>query len=156
MSKYLYPKNKWIANSRIVDIYLCLLRWKIKPVSRVLEWMLGTEIRCPLPHRLFLPHPYGVIVGGPVVLGENVVLMQQVTLGGKDPHLGEAACDDQFPILEEGVYVGAGAKILGNVRIGQWAIIAANAVVVKDVPPFSVVGGVPAKIIKNRGCGSDG
>lgn len=105
---------------------------------------------------VFLPHPYGVIVGGPVVLGEHVVLMQQVTLGGKDPHLGDADCEDQFPVLEEGVYVGAGAKILGNVRIGQWFIVAANAVVVKDVPPFSIVGGVPAKIIKTQKIKSDG
>ncbi len=156
MSRPIYPKNKWILNSRIADLYFWMLRWKIKPVSRVLEWVLGTEIRCPLPRHLFLPHPYGVIVGGPVVLGENVVLMQQVTLGGKDPHLGEAECDDQFPVLEEGVYVGAGAKILGNVRIGQWAIVAANAVVVKDVPPFSIAGGVPAKIIKTQGIKSDG
>jgi len=83
-------------------------------------------------------------------LGENVVLMQQVTLGGKNPHLGSAGCDDQFPILEEGVYIGTGAKILGNVTVGAWSIVAANAVVTKDVPPYSIVGGVPAKIIRSQ------
>lgn len=74
-------------------------------------------------------------------LSNNVVLMQQVTLGGKNPHLGMETCDDQFPVLEEGVYVGAGAKILGNVTVGKWAIVAANTVVTKDVPAHATVVG---------------
>lgn len=142
-----YPKNKWIGNSRLVLFYLSLKRLRLKVLYRPMEVFLGSEIYCQIPDHLFLPHPYGIIVGRYVKLGDNVVLMQQVTLGGKDPHLGDKGCEDQFPVLEDGVYVGAGAKILGNVRIGEWSIVAANAVVVKDVPPYSIVGGVPAKVI---------
>lgn len=142
-----YPRNKWVGNTRLVLFYIFCKKSGLKFLYRPLEVVLGSEIYCPIPEKLFLPHPYGIIVGRHVRLGNNVVLMQQVTLGGKDPHLGDAPCDDQFPVLEEGVYVGAGAKILGNVRVGEWSIIAANAVVVKEVPPYSIVGGVPAKVI---------
>lgn len=148
MTRVVYPKNKWVMNSRIADIYFQFLRWRLRVFSRPLEWILGTEIRCSLPKNLFLPHPYGVIVGSHVVLEENVVLMQQVTLGGKDPHLGERNRENQYPIIEEGVYVGAGAKILGNVRIGAWSIIAANAVVLHDVPSYCIAGGIPARVLR--------
>jgi serine acetyltransferase len=151
MTRPVYPKNRWVVNSRIADFYFLMLRWKIKPVSRVLEWMLGTEINCPLPKVLFMPHPYGIIVGRHVVLRENVVLMQQVTLGGKKPHLNSDANEqDQYPKLEEGAYIGAGAKVLGNVEIGAWAVVAANAVVTKDVPAFCTAAGIPARIIKKN------
>lgn len=148
MARPVYPRNKWVINSRIADLYFFLLRVRLKPLSRIVEWLLGTEIRCPLPKTLFLPHPYGIIVGRHVVLHENVVLMQQVTLGGNNPHLGDAGSEDQYPVVEEGAYIGAGAKVLGHVHVGAWAIVAANAVVVKDVPDRCVVGGVPAKVIK--------
>ena len=144
----IYPKNKWISNSRLTRIYIFMLRKKWKLLYRPIELVLGCEIRCLIPETLFLPHPYGIIVGGRVILQKDVVLMHQVTLGGKDPHLGEQECDEQFPVLEEGVYVGAGAKILGNVRVGKWSIVAANAVVVKDVPSYSLVAGIPGKVIK--------
>jgi len=143
----IYPRNRWISNSKLVRLYLFLKKKRLKLFSRLLEFVLGTEISCPIPDSLFLPHPYGVIVGGRVQLGNNIVLMHQVTLGGKDPHIGVDECEDQFPILEDGVYVGTGAKVLGNVRIGQWAIVAANAVVIKDVPPYTIVGGIPSKVI---------
>lgn len=147
MKQATYPRNKWIRNSKLVRCYLFLKRRRLKLLYRPMEFLLGTEIACALPESLFLPHPYGIIVGGPVRLGNYVVLMHQVTLGGKSPHLGDHEYDDQFPVLEEGVYVGAGAKVLGNCTIGEWSIIAANAVVVADVPPYSVAGGIPARVI---------
>jgi serine O-acetyltransferase len=148
--RYTYPKNKWISNSKLVLVYLFFLRKKWKAFYRPIELLLGSEIRCPLPERLFLPHPYGIIVGSHVRLGENVVLMHQVTLGGKDPHLGDVDCEGQFPTLEEGVYVGAGAKILGNVTVGRWSIVAANSVVVKSMPAGSLVAGVPGRVVKTH------
>ncbi len=91
---------------------------------------------------LLLPHPNGIVLHPEAVIGPNCLLFQQVTLG-KGPKPG-------FPILEGHVDVGAGAKILGGVRIGAHAIIGANAVVLEDVPPGATVVGVPARVVKLR------
>lgn len=149
MSNYVYPKNSIIRNGRWAKLYLFLLRNKIRIFAKLIGTILGCDIglNCKLPNRLFLAHPNGIVVGSHTILGENVVLNHQVTLGGKDPHFQGASTKDQYPILKEGVYVGAGARILGHVTIGEWAIIGANAVITKDVPAFSIAVG-NNKIIK--------
>lgn len=152
MSHNVYPKNPVIRNGKWADLYLFLLRKKIKPLAKFIGLILGCEIsfKCILPKVLFLAHPNGIIVGRDVVLGENVVLNHQVTLGGKTPYLDiKDLQKDFYPILKEGVYVGAGAKILGNVTINEWAIIGANAVITKDVPAYATVVGYN-KIIKQK------
>ena len=132
MSRPHYPKNRWISNGALACLYLWSERHRVPLLRPALSILLGTQIPCPLPERLFLPHPFGIIVSAGAELGNNVVLMQQVTLGGKDPHFDEPVLDGRyFPKLKEGVYVGAGAKILGPVTIGEWAIVGANAVVTK-------------------------
>lgn len=143
MSNYRYPKNSVIRNGKWADLYLFLLRKKIKFLAKIVGRILSCEIgvNCKIPERLFLAHPIGIVVGSETVLGENVVLNHQVTLGGKDPHFQGDSVENEYPILKEGVYVGAGAKILGHVIIGEWAIIGANAVVTKDVPAHSIVVG---------------
>ena len=100
----------------------------------MLGLVLGNDIRCRIPSRLFLPHPYGIVVGAESVLEDDVVLMQQVTLGGKEPHWGDAPLAGTYPVVRKGAYIGAGAKLLGPVEIGEFAIIGANAVITKDVP----------------------
>lgn len=85
------------------------------------------------------PHMTGVVIHRDAEVGEHCMIMQQVTLG----QTAQAGA----PILESGVYVGAGAKILGNVTIGENARIGANAVVLVDVPPNATAIGVPARII---------
>ena len=94
---------------------------------------------------LYLPHPVGVVVGESAIIGRNCILHQGVTLGdrgechgGSDPKLGDY------------IEVGTGAKILGAVHLGDYVRVGANAVVLKDVEPYSVVGGIPAKVIKIR------
>lgn len=141
MPRAVHPKNPWISNGRLADLSLWATRHRVPILRGLLGALLGTEIGCPLPRRLFLPHPYGIIVGGASELGENVTLMQQVTLGGKDPFCTKTDLAGEYPRLREGVYVGAGAKILGGITIGEWAIIGANAVVTKDVPAGATVVG---------------
>jgi len=88
-----------------------------------------------------MPHPFGVITGPTCKIGEDVTLMQFASLGPKDPWYQGDTWENLYPILEEGVYVSMGAKILGPVTIGAWSVIGANAVVTEDIPPFSTVFG---------------
>lgn len=141
MRTALHPINPWISNGFLVDLYLSTLRKRQRLLRRILETLLNTEIDCPLPKQLFLPHPYGIIVGTTSCLGENVTLMHQVTLGGRDPWCQIDDLSNEYPSLAAGVYVGAGAKILGPVKIGGWAMVGANAIVTKDVPPMHTVVG---------------
>ena len=91
------------------------------------------------------PHPNGIIIGDGAEIGENCIIFQQVTLGGKN--IGDAQ-KMNYPKIGDNVIIYAGAKILGNIKVGDNAIIGANSVVNKNVPPFAIVGGIPAKIIK--------
>jgi serine O-acetyltransferase len=132
-----HPRNIYISNSSVASLYLELQRKRVPILSRLLGLLLGTEINCYIPARLFLPHPYGIIVGSRTILEDDVVLMHQVTLGGKDPHWGSRTLESAFPIIRRGAYVGAGAKILGHVEIGEFAIVGANSVITKNVGPHA-------------------
>ncbi len=93
---------------------------------------------------VFLDHATGLVVGETAVVEDDVSLLQNVTLGGTGKVAGE-----RHPKLRKGVIVGAGAKILGNIEIGDYAKIAAGAVVLAPVPAYATVAGVPAKILKS-------
>jgi len=85
----------------------------------------------------------GVVIHGRAKIGERVEILQNVTIGGNSREAGE-------PVIEDDAYIGAGARVLGPITVGRGSIIAANAVVTHDVPPHCVVGGVPAKILKEN------
>jgi serine O-acetyltransferase len=140
-SQLTHPRNPWIRNGRLADLYLWSVHKRIRFIKSALGALLNTEIACELPERLFLPHPYGIIVGPFSELGNDVTLMQQVTLGGRDPWCDKKNLRNEYPKLRDGVYVGAGAKILGGITVGEWAIIGANAVVTKDVRAGATVVG---------------
>ena len=91
-------------------------------------------------------HPYGVVINGGVVGGKNVVIESGVVIGAARNGLPV-----EVPTLGNNVFIGAGAKLLGDIKIGNNVKIGANAVVVKDVPDGSTAVGIPAKIIKNNG-----
>jgi len=88
----------------------------------------------------------GVVIGETTIIGNNVTLYQGVTLGGTGKERGK-----RHPTIGDNVVIGAGAKVLGNIRIGNNVQIGANAVVIKDVPDNSTVVGVPGRIVKREG-----
>ena len=96
---------------------------------------------------LFLPHTVGTVLGA-VSIGENCTIMQGVTLGTSEPDMGFTVA--MRPVIGRGVLIGAGAKVIGSVKVGDHARIGANAVVLIDVPAYSLAVGVPAKIIAQQ------
>lgn len=96
---------------------------------------------------IMLDHGTGLVIGETAVVGDNVSLLQGVTLGGTGK-----ADQDRHPKIGNGVLIGAGAKVLGNIKIGDCSRIGAGSVVLKEVPPRVTVAGVPAKVIGEAGC----
>ncbi len=97
---------------------------------------------------IFLDHATGLVVGETAVVGDDVSLLQDITLGGTGKDSG-----DRHPKIGRGVMIGAGAKILGNIEIGEQARIAAGSVVLTPVPPGATVAGVPARIVRRASVG---
>lgn len=113
-------------------------------LSQATRWFTGVEIHpgASIGRRFFIDHAMGVVIGETAEVGDDVMLYHGVTLGGRSMERVK-----RHPTLEDGVTVGAGARILGPITIGRGAQIGANAVVVKDVPAGAVVVGVPGKVI---------
>jgi len=112
--------------------------------SQLVRWFTGIEIHpgAKIGPRFFIDHGMGVVIGETADVGSDVTLYHGVTLGGTSLEKGK-----RHPTLEDGVVVGAGAKILGAITIGAGSRIGANAVVVKSVPPNSVVVGIPGQVV---------
>ena len=91
---------------------------------------------------ILMDHAHGVVIGETAVVGDNVSMLHNVTLGGTGKVVG-----DRHPKIHEGVLIGAGAKILGNVVVGKGSKIAAGAVVLSDVPPHTAMAGIPARAV---------
>lgn len=96
---------------------------------------------------IMIDHAHSIVIGETAVVGDNVSMLHSVTLGGTGKEDG-----DRHPKIENGVMIGAGAKVLGNIRVGHCSRIAAGSVVLHDVPPCSTVAGVPAKVVGEAGC----
>ncbi|GAB4461135.1 MAG: serine O-acetyltransferase [Anaerolineae bacterium] len=118
-----------------------LARW----LSQIMRSLTGIEIHpgATIGPRLFIDHGMGIVIGETAEIGADVTLYHGVTLGGTSWQKGK-----RHPTLGNGVVVGAGAKILGPITVGDNSRIGANAVVVKPVPPDSLVVGVPGEIVK--------
>jgi len=114
---------------------------------RHLFWSIITQSdiapQANLGRGLMLPHPNGVVIHEDAVIGDDCMIMQQVTIG----MIGTG----QVPRIGNGVYIGAGAKIIGHILVGDGAAIGANAVVTKDVPAGAAVAGVPARVVSEQG-----
>lgn len=118
-------------------------RW----LSQLTRHFSGIEIHpgATIGRRFFIDHGMGVVIGETAIIGDDVTLYHGVTLGGVSLEKGK-----RHPTLEDNVVVGAGAKVLGNITIGEGSRIGANAVVVRSVPANSVVVGVPGQVIQHR------
>lgn len=122
------------------------LCWFGRATSHVGRMITGIEIHpgARIGRRVFIDHGMGVVIGETAEVGDDVTLYHGVTLGGTSWNKGK-----RHPTLGNGAVVGAGAKILGPIRIGNGAKIGANAVVVKDVPANAVVVGIPGRIVED-------
>ena len=137
---WFYRMNHWLWNHG----FLLLARW----LSQVARLLTGIEIHpaAKIGRRLFVDHGMGVVIGETAIVGDDVTLYQGVTLGGTGKELGK-----RHPTLEDGVVVGGGAKILGNITVGKNCRIGAGSVVLRNVPENSTVVGVPGHIIFREG-----
>ncbi|MDU8430127.1 serine O-acetyltransferase [Pseudomonas syringae] len=119
-------------------------KWLARVVSNFGRWMTGIEIHpgARIGRRFFIDHGMGIVIGETAEIGNDVTLYQGVTLGGTSWNAGK-----RHPTLEDGVVVGAGAKVLGPFTVGAGAKIGSNAVVTKAVPAGATAVGIPGRII---------
>ena len=122
----------------------CLMNWHLAPLALLCQWLNRLVNGCVIGAKadfgagLVLMHPVGIVINGRVTGGSNITIESGVVIGdekGRSPRLGN------------NVFIGAGAKIIGDVRIGDNVNIGANAVVIRDVPDNSTAVGIPARII---------
>lgn len=145
----LYPGFHAIVSHRLAHQ---LWQWRVlflpRAVSQLARAITGIEIHpgATLGRGLFIDHGMGVVIGETAILGRNVTIFQGVTLGGTGKEKGK-----RHPTIGHNVVIGAGAKVLGNITIGDNVQIGSNAVVIRDVPPNSVVVGVPGRIVRHEG-----
>jgi serine O-acetyltransferase len=137
---WFYRINHWLWNH---GLYLLG-----RMLSQAARFLTGIEIHpgAKIGRRLFIDHGVGVVIGETAIVGEDVTLYQGVTLGGTGKELGK-----RHPTIEDGVVVGGGAKILGNITVGKNCRIGAGSVVLRNVPDNSTVVGVPGHIIFREG-----
>lgn len=123
------------------------LYWLGRLFSHIGRFLTGIEIHpgATIGHRVFIDHGMGVVIGETAVIGDDCTLYHGVTLGGTSWNKGK-----RHPTLENGVVIGAGAKVLGPITIGKNAKIGSNAVVVKDVPENATAVGIPARILEEE------
>ena len=125
--------------------------WKIPLIPRIIShttrFFTGIEIHpaAAIGRRFFIDHGMGVVIGETTIIKDDVLLYQGVTLGGTGKEHGK-----RHPTLENGVVVGAGAKVLGNITIGEHVRIGAGSVVISNVPDHSTVVGIPARVVSQR------
>lgn len=128
-----------------------LWNWHLKLLARVLSqlarWLTGIEIHpgAQIGNRFFIDHGMGVVIGETAEIGDDCTLYHGVTLGGTAWNKGK-----RHPTLGNNVVVGAGAKILGPIRVGDNARVGSNSVVVKDVPDNATIVGIPGRVVMPR------
>ena len=121
------------------------LKWAARLLSHIARFLTGIEIHpgATIGRRFFIDHGMGVVIGETAEIGDDCTLYHGVTLGGTTWEKGK-----RHPTLENGVVIGAGAKVLGPLNVGANARIGSNAVVVRDVPANATVVGIPGRVVQ--------
>lgn len=132
-----YRVAHWFYNRRLFLVASLISRHSTAKTA--IEIHSGAKIG----RRVFIDHGLGVVIGETAEVGDDVTIYQGVTLGSRGNEKGK-----RHPTIERGVMLGAGAKILGNIVIGEYSKIGAGSVVVDDIPPYSTVVGKKAQIVK--------
>jgi len=124
------------------------LKWPARFLSHLGRFLTGIEIHpgATIGRRFFIDHGMGVVIGETAEIGDDVTLYHGVTLGGTSWEKGK-----RHPTLGNGVVIGAGAKVLGPITVGDNARVGSNAVVVKNVPAGATVIGIPGRVVENLG-----
>jgi serine O-acetyltransferase len=146
----LHPRIMPVALLRTSDFFYSMKLGLIAKIFSILNVTLfGIEVspKVKIGGGLFLPHTVGTVIGADVI-GSNVTIMQGVTIGAKELDITYIA--SSRPIIGNNVLIGAGAKIIGRINIGDFAKIGANAVVIDDIPAHSVAVGIPARVVRNN------
>ena len=127
-------------------------------ISQTIRFFTGIEIHpgAKIGKNLFIDHGMGVVIGETSEVGDNVTIYHNVTLGGSSPSIDSERQrhEKRHPTIGHDVVIGSGAQIIGPIKVGNNARIAANAVVVKDVPENATMVGIPAKAVKLENKGS--
>ena len=129
-----------------------LYHWRLFVIARLTShfgrWLTGIEIHpgAKIGRRFFIDHGMGVVIGETSEIGDDVLIYQGVTLGGTGHEKGK-----RHPTISSHVVVGSGAKILGNITLGEWVRVGAGSVVVRSVPDHSTVVGIPGRIVAIKG-----
>ncbi len=134
MSRRTHPYDIHISNGLFGRLLIAFSKHRIPVIGRLFRGYLNCDISLRLPDTIFFPHPYGIVISSHTILGEDVVIGPQVTIGNRNGVFAS-------PRIGNRVYIAAGAKVLGDVEIGNDVIIGANAVVTKNVPANAIVVG---------------
>ena len=136
-----YRVAHWLWNEGRIDLaYFFQMR-----VSEVFGIDIHPAAR--IGQGIMIDHAHSIVIGETAVVGDNVSMLHSVTLGGTGKEE-----EDRHPKIGDGVLIGAGAKVLGNIKVGHCSRIAAGSVVLEEVPPCKTVAGVPARIVGEAGC----
>ena len=129
-------------------LYRIKLRLLARATSQFAKWLTGIEIHpaAKIAGGVFIDHGTGVVIGETAEIEEGVVIYQGVTLGGNGKEKGK-----RHPTIKRGAMISAGAKVLGGFTVGEYAKIGAGAVVLKEVPPYATVVGVPGLVVRVNG-----
>lgn len=129
------------------ELWNANLKWLARFLAALARWFTGVEIHpgAKIGRRFFIDHGMGVVIGETAQIGDDCTLYHGVTLGGTTWQAGK-----RHPTLGDNVVVGAGAKVLGPITVGDGGRIGSNAVVVKDVPAGATVVGIPGRVVRAK------
>ncbi len=139
LETYRFAHSLWHAGRRDFAMYL--------QSQSSMVFNIDIHPAAKIGRGIMLDHGSGIVIGETAEIGDHTSILHSVTLGGSGKETG-----DRHPKVGRSVMIGAGAKILGNIHVGDCARIAAGSVVLKDVPPKTTVAGVPARVIGEAGC----